>query len=481
MNRQQYFTLVMRTVGVLLIGLTAAGSFAKAEAQNAGILTITTTIVAEGDDFATTVLGQPWDMNDEPYPDFPTATKNIKRANFKASGGRWEMESTNADPRLWLHWTGIANTQNKLKMGDRFPIDTSKYKLLSYYLCTDQDSLTNAYWMYDRSPHDDPNNGVMQYLPTSAGCDLYVIDLPNFATFNGSWTGEIQGFRLDPAIDPIDLEVGWVRLTTRDLSNVVGMEWSGVDPGTDLDFYLSQTGCHDSERIWVGEVTATTSSGQFQWGGQLQTRVLGGITSNLPIPESFEPGNYFVSMADASGSYSCGGVLNVHKAPVLSFSSPSFFSGSDYASATIEDPWGMSNAEDIMEANGFDKMVFDDGILTADTNSSDSQLHLNINGTVNTNKYYFASFRMYLEGEQSVSNGWVQRFIWWYTGPAEAEVSQDMVLYEGWHTYMVDLSKAYMETNGGWTGQPINLRFDPHESRDDETFHLDYIVLTGIQ
>lgn len=465
----------------MLIGLVFVSGFGKAEARTAGSLATTTSSVAEGDDFATTVLGQPWDMNGSPYPDFPTATKNINRTNFKAQGGRWEMESTNSDPRLWLHWSGIANTQNVLKLGDRFPIDTSKYRLLSFHLCTEQDSLANAYWMYDRSPHDDPSNGVMQYLPTTAGCDLYVVDLPNFATFNGSWSGSLQGFRLDPAIDPIDIDMAWVRLTTRDFSNTVGLDWSGVDPDTDLDFYLSETACHGSDRIRIGETTATTSSGQFLWGAQLQSRVMGGITSYLPLPESFEPGNYHLSMEDEFGSHSCSGLLNIHQAPILSFSSPSFVSGVDYASTAVEDPWGMSNAEDIALANGFDKIVFDDGILTADTISSDSQLHLNIEGTVNTNKYYYATFRMYLEGEQSISNGWVQRFFWWYTGPAESEVTQDMVLYEGWHTYTVDLSQAMMETTGGWDGQPINLRFDPHESRDDETFHLDYIALTGIQ
>ncbi len=482
MDRQQLRRGFFIVIAGVLAGLLLTAMIGRLNASASAGLSLGTSVIPEGDDFATRVLGQPWDMNGDPYPDIKTTFWNIDRNSFNQVNGAWSLQATSSDPALWLHWTGINNTQKVLKLGDRFPIETNKYELLSFHMCTGQDTLANLYWFYDRSPHNNPNNGISQFLPIQSGCRVYVIDLNNFPTFSGTWSGKPLGLRLDPAMEPISFEIGWVRLTSKDLSNIVPISWNSVSPGSELEFYASPTACAASDRILVGTTTAGSASGTFSWGSSLQTARISGVDYNLPLPESLEPGLYHIFMKDLStGDFSCSSSqLEISQAPQVTFESPSYVSGPDYASQVVNDPWGMANESDIDRSFNLNSMDFNNGILEMTSNHWDPRLHMNVSGNIDAAKYRYATFRMYLEGEQSVKNGWVQRFLWWYQGSTiDTETTQDMVIYEGWHTYTIDLSQALLESSGSWSGKPTMLRFDPHESSKSETFHLDYLVLTG--
>jgi hypothetical protein len=188
-------------------------------------------------------------------------------------------------------------------------------------------------------------------------------------------------------------------------------------------------------------------------------------------------------MKDANGGTACASSkLDIHPAPILDFQKPTFYSGPDYASTVVSDPWGMSNSHDIDEVGGVTNLSFDGGILTAKSTSTDSRLFLNINNSINSNQFRYATFRMRVNGKNSAANGWVQRYIWWYQGPAfDSVTTQDMQIYEGWHTYTIDLETAGTESYSGncWAGFPTTFRFDPHEAANTE-FYLDFVVLTGI-
>jgi hypothetical protein len=209
-------------------------------AESSATLALGKTEIGEGEDFATRVLGMPWDMDGEAYPDLFTTLKNINGNQFKVTNaGFWEMKSTSTDPIMWLHWTGVGTTQHVLRMGDSRPIDASKYKLLSYYMCLDQapsqqpgqddDWAANVYWMYDRTPHDDPANGRTSYLlfkqqgrfKTPGTCELITFDLSQPSAWSeGAWNnnpGKPMGLRIDPINqNNKHYQVGWVRLTSRD-------------------------------------------------------------------------------------------------------------------------------------------------------------------------------------------------------------------------------------------------------------------------
>ncbi len=470
------------TLSVLALFLLAVIVYSKPPTTSASptaTLTLGATVISEGDDFATRVLGIPWDMNGNPYPDFPTTLKNVDRNTFSVSNGFWNMTATNNDARIWLLWTGIQNTQKVLRMGDRFPIDASKYKLLSFYMCSSADSFANVYWFYDRSPHDDPANGISNFLNVEAGCKLYVLELTQGASVN-SWSGNVLGLRLDPVNSAISFQIKWVRLTTADTTNVVPLSWSGA-PGGTLDFYISPTGCGANDGILIGSVDNAPSSGTFNWGSALQPNP--SPDTPFPLPESLEPGQYYVYMLDtATGAVTCANSqLEIRQAPILVFHKPSFYSGPDYASQVVGDPWGMSNAQDVQKASNFSSLSFNNGILQGVTSSNDPQIVLRVTQPIDTSKYKYATFNFRVDGTQNVGQGWVQRFIWWYQGPTiDAVITEDMIIYEGWHRYTVDLSTAFLE-NGSWSGFPTTLRFDPAEPVPplNLTIYLDYLTLTG--
>ena len=129
MNRKLLTILSLTIIGISLLVLKTV----KVNAAPDTRLTIGKSVIGEGDDFATRVLGLPWDMSAQPYPDFITTLKNIQRSTFTTDGDQWNLSATSNDPVIWLLWPGINNTQKVLKLGDRYPINAGNYKLLSLF------------------------------------------------------------------------------------------------------------------------------------------------------------------------------------------------------------------------------------------------------------------------------------------------------------------------------------------------------------
>ncbi len=456
-------------------------------AQASASISLGTTVVGEGDDFATRVLGLPWDMVIGPQPDFPTALAGIDRGSFSTSSGIWDMTTVGNDPSIWLLPSGINDTQEILKLGDRYPIDSSFYDLLSFYLCSDSSGTSNILWFLDQSPHS--QFAESYFIGINAACTLYVVDLNEIGVLGShggvtDWAGQIKGLRLDPISQStgVGLQLDWVRLTTGDTTNIVPINWSDISSGTELHFYLN-TSCTSTSAIPVGTMLrGGVTSGTFQWGSTLQPNL--SIKQPYPLPESFQPGEYTVLMrVDGSGSPICASVpLEIRQAPILDFKKPSKISGPDYAADVVGDPWGMSNSGDIFFEANISGSSFNSGVYDATNINGDPSLHLNVLSNVNTNDYKYVTFRFKLDGTQDIGGGWVGRIVWWYIGPGiDAAVTEDMLLYEDWQTYTMNLDEVLFEPSnpGSWSGSPIVFRIDPHEISTPNDFHLDYVLLTG--
>jgi len=488
---------------ITLIGLFL-GPEMRGHASSPASMTLGRTVVPEGNDFATTVLGQPWDMTNGPYPDYYTALKNISRNDFKVNGdGSWDLKSETTDPHIWLHWSGLTSTQIVLNMGDSKPIDASQYTLLSYYMCldqapssasgTDEDWAGTVYWMYDRNAYIDPATGRSNFaffkqqglFNNNGDCALMTVDLSQPSAWaTGSWNNnpnQVKAFRIDPINKSgKSFEIGWVRLTTVDSTNTVPLSWNDAPVG-EIKFYLSRASC-GVDGILVGKHANPNGSGTFEWGAQLQAGY--SAAHPLPIPESFEPGEYTVYLKDLNGEVSCAAEkLTVHAAPTLKFLSPSRFSGSDYASTVVNNPWGLNNSQDIATMNQLSGVTYNEGIFSATTTGGDPIITMNVTSPIDTSKYRYATFRMKIDGTGNAGSGWVQRFLWWYNGQGvDSVTTQDLVLYEGWHTYSIDLKTAESEncSSNCWSGFPTGFRFDPVETPGGTKFHLDFLTLTTI-
>ncbi len=472
--------LAAAAVSILLLG-------SRVSAKPAAAISLGTTVIPEGDDFATRVLGMPWDMTTGPYPGFRTVVRNVDRNTFTVANSMWFMDALTGGPGLFLHWPSIHDTQIVLRLGDSRPIDTDKYRLLSIRLCADSDDFMNFYWWNDRFPEPPalPNpSGISDFVATSTGCHVYAADMDNISTSQGTWSGTIKGLRVDPVTlnSNSSFQVDWVRLTTADTSNIVPINWNGATPGSSLYFYASPTACGAGGTL-IGRVNGASANGTFNWGSSLVSNPNAFESwEMLPLPESFEPGDYFIYMLenDAGPPMCAGSTLEVHKAPILEFKKPSFLSGPDYATEVVGDPWGMSNAQDITNIVGFSSTYFQNGLFGGVTNTDGNNVTVQTTAPMNASKYKYVSWRFRMLGEQDIGLGWVQRFIWWNLGPGQDPVTMKaVIIFENWHTYTVDLSQALMEPGGNWSGNPTGIRFDPHELPPPIEVQLDFVLLTG--
>jgi hypothetical protein len=481
---------------VALCVFLACFAFSQGPAQGsvqvlgAESISLGTTLIGEGDDFATRVLGLPWDMSKAPYPDYPTTFTNFNRGTFSMAGGIWTIQG-DSDPYIWFLNPGIANAQKVLRLGDQYPIDADKYRLFSAKLCSDTADSGVVYWYLDQFGADPLRIGYWDPpFAVEAGCKLYVIDLFSIDhQQNYAWSGMIKGFRLDPVnfISSATIDLDWARLTTADTTNIVPIEWTNVISGTNLHFFLNDH-CSITDAMPIGIVAREgNESGTFNWGASLLAN--GDPSTPYPLPESFQPGTYTALMQiDGVGDPICAAeTLEIRKAPILSIQKPSMFSGPDYATEVVGDPWGMANSEDILMTNDITSSVFAGGIWDATSNTGgDPWAHMNVSTSIDTGAYKYVTMRMWLEGQaqgiqQFVS---IHRWIWWYTNPAvDAVTTEEMLIKEGWQTYSFDLSQACIDPvsppGSGWSGNPIVFRNDIHEESQAMDFHIDFITLTG--
>ena len=105
--------LLIPLILISWILLSSNSSFTTVEAAGPEAISLGVTVISEGDDFATRVLGFPWDMNGDPYPDYPTTFTNFDRGTFSASGDVWSIQG-GVDPYVWFLNPSIKDTQKEL-------------------------------------------------------------------------------------------------------------------------------------------------------------------------------------------------------------------------------------------------------------------------------------------------------------------------------------------------------------------------------
>jgi len=439
-------------------------------------------VVGEGEDFAATVLGAPWDMNSNPYPDFQAVMRYFDRGSFSVSGGIWDAYTLNSDPGVTIHPTGLA--QPVMKDGSRFPIEASEYRLLSFRMYSSQPDVAYIYWFYDSTFSQFAWSGL---IPISSGWKTYVIDLATYGV-GGSvggatgWNGWVRGLRIDPVASGsgVNIKFDWIRLTTTDTSQSIPISWADLSPADatlELFIDLDNSG-YDGTKI--GHIPNAGASGTFNWGTSLAYY---GTGLPYPLPSAFEPGDYYVyAVVNGSPEGYSSGPLTTNQAPMVVIARPSRTSGEDYATAVVGNPWDMNGSPDIASTRHIAWSQYSGGVYDAASDSSgDPGLTLNVSSAIDSNKYRYLTFKMSRNGTHDWGEGWVARAYWWGAGgPGNHGVIDDIIVREGWQTYTLDLAQAILEYGPAWTSDSwTTLRLDPHEVAASRTFHLDYILLTA--
>ncbi len=312
----------------------------------------------EGNDFATLVLKDPWDMSE--FTDISQALNLSGQAHYlsdiKVDKGIFSARSTETrDAQFFALWPGYNTAMLIDKVGHRFPIDANRYHCfyigmkvqsgaadgngpdLFQLMWFGDERLNNGTWGYSKAFQLYPEAGAGTPIPT---WKLYKVDLasPENRLGGAHWTDGVawQGLRIDPTNQVGNyFEIDWIRLT--DCNPVIlKIFWSG-----------SQT-----VSIWVQPEDSIHSV--------LILSNVQGNTYDLDV-QGIPPGVYSYIVKDANNNVIKTSEFKINKTPIVKFVRPSFISGVDYATQA-GNPWDFSDSSDFWRINDMNYSV-DDGLL----------------------------------------------------------------------------------------------------------------------
>jgi hypothetical protein len=528
-------TRTFRAVAVLVFGLAPAAAMA----QSLGFGTASgpsSRTVRSGEDFATTVIGDSWDMSNR--DDFVHMFSNgwasgPSLSNSVVSG----VGGTN--PTVQIQFEGILGALNSVgRNGWVFPIDANRYTRISFRMRRNRPphdfDLLQVFWFFDTirtastvgsklglsNDFDDSLGRYVSQSPPASqdgtGYQIYKLDLPG-TVFNRSvgqpYGGTARGIALGlggGAFAPDNMsgaviDLDWVRLTQQGAGTTQRLAWSGFSGRVTL----RATNGSDTIQIFPDNGTRDVdfpSAGSFDWDYGF-----------LP------PGTWTVTAAGATGG-SDSIALVVDAAPVLTFTEPDAGGGRDFARSVIGDAWDMTNPEDVQRygaqyppyARGLYEItgpIFAENGLTATTVGHDPSVELFDDSDkapgrelrVDATTYRHLTFTVDYDHKEldaatalSGTFGGVLRLAW---RRADANghpltVTQDIFVLDGGpHTYSVDLATLDKictdftavpdcELEGGfgadlWTGTMTLFRIDPYEPATPRTFRLADVTLAA--
>jgi len=513
---------------------------------------------AEGDDFFVDVLKSRLDFDKrrdilwEVYFD---------EASIGVSGGTWtgtyssEVQvspTTVSGARIFPLFPGFGDdpdtadiNESALNLGlvgANFPIDTTKYTLVSYVDRVSERSRRSVRWSKTIG-FPDPAN---YYPGSSDGFRAPPLGVPLFPS-NASllpiydltqipeWSdGPVYGLRIDSSSDGgegTNISYDWLRLSDPTSAATLPITWSMADIATpDKPFitplvyvYLdSDTEGFDGALLarWRPNNNASFPPSL----GELSTSAYEELSYDMPVA-ALPPGEHFfyleIHTVDevapevyepillARSNYSAK--VTINSKPEVTILTPSAASGPEYARDVVGNPWDMEDTIDVANLDeqlafkAFQGEVFADGVFTAEAiildgapqSQSDSQIWLNVdsNAPIDTSIFRYLSFTMsidetgYGDISDKVANGWVARLAWWNTDlQTDGSQTNDIVIYEGVNTYTVDLAAegileadASLPAQTGWLSNTsvANLRIDTTEVYVPTLFSIHDVILTG--
>ncbi len=427
-------------------------------------------VVGEGDDFATTVFGDPWDMSE--YTDIP-ALHGIPGGTISNGMLNYTIPSNPYTHIPLLHPGAEGAIDAGIKVGSNYPINTDHYHWLSFRM-NQPGGFFTVRWFYGKDISACSNSTTD--IPISPGWHTYVIDLETAPKSMGSWHGQIMGLfvMISGAVGDTG-SIDWARLTTDNpAGNSLDISWFGLSPAdSTIEFYLDSDDTSCNGTLIYAESNAP-ENGSFIW-----QRANQGIAS----PTNVAPGDYYVC-ARVNGSeagYSLG-QLTVNHAPIVHFTQPSFTSGEDYATAA-GNPWDMDDMGDVDHVvNG--SYTIDNGVLavTASARQSDVQVYLNLPTAIDRYSYYYLTYRLWFDYPYTWSDVGQGTRVFWGRAPQTETQSGWIYDYPGWQTCKMDLRSLSLSFGPGWdTADWTIFRIDPiaNNTGQQVTVYLDDIKLTG--
>jgi hypothetical protein len=524
-------TTILRLGRMGAAGLLAMALSSTAHAQSLTIGGASSATSQPGVDFATSVLGDPWDFDQRTdwvsmYSGNETGASTFV-GNPTQAGGVLSGVSSGTSPTIQLLYQGVDGALNAIgKSGFNTPIDASRFKRLSFRVRRSvgvPDSLDRvaatwfpntsmagagfALWqakgIYGGAPHA---NMMPQAVQASAIYQIYRVDLDVPLQSSGpAWAGLLKGLRvqlgLSASVKNATIDLDWVRLTERgNPASIRRLQWSGFGSRVVLRATHAQSG--DTIQIYPDGTTGAVDfadNSSFDWD-----------YGYLP------PGTWTITAQGTSASRTA--TLVIDPAPVVTVLDPDAEGGRDFATTVIGDAWDLTNVQDVQRNNAalnqITSATFDEnGLLgvtrggtysqgCAGTTCPDPFVQFLDDGfgfgppVIDANTYHRLSFTLDYDHHElmvgdALSNLWggVARVIWAAsdgTGYTPATITQDIVVVDGGPTrFTMDLS-TFTDANtletpipGLWQGNIGTFRIDINESEAARAFRLSNVKLTA--
>jgi hypothetical protein len=479
-------TLPLQRLSAVALVLAFAAVMSPPSRAQGGTISVTfPTRLAAAPDYATEVLGDPWDMCNaqdiSPDPDQLVGFSSFTfQTNACSAGGTTMAVNGDADSSVMMLSPGLwGHALNPGRNGRNFPIDSSRYQVISYKMYSSTADDPQIYWVHNPSSHPSGSGLGGRVAPRiSPGTQVVVADLTQSPVPGlSAWTdGPVRGLRLDPNnINTVQHTfLYWVRLTPSPSSALARRQtitWTGSGSAT--------IKVRDNRDASEFPVVSNLSANSYLWNYGI-----------LP------PGSYTLTVTNASGTGSA--TFTINNPPSIEVTNPSALSGADYATTVLGDPWDMSSAADI-QLTGSDYLTnlsFSGGMLHATNTINDPNVTLlyNTNNSVpiDTSRFRFLTYWLQVDGPYDLGEGSVARVVWnsqTLMSGTTATVSQDIIVWPGMNSYTIDLASLSAAPDGGlepvgaaepWTaGVKRHLRLDPHEFPQARSFHIDDVKLTA--
>jgi hypothetical protein len=529
---------MVRRTTILRLGRCSAtvlfvlGLAARVAAQSFTIGGASAQTSQPGADFATTILGDPWDFTERTdwvhmYSD-NEAGASAWVGTPTQTAGVFRGVSSGTAPSVQVLYQGITGALNGIgKNGVNTPIEAARYQRLSFRArrsvgTPDPNERVAAFWFPDTSqagsgfalwqargiwPASQHANMMPQAAQDDAIYQIYRVDLDRPLQGSGAaWAGLVKGLKLrlgwSATVQGATFDLDWIRLTERgNLASIRRLQWSGMGGAVTLRATHAQSG--DVIQIYpegtTGALTFPDNSG-LDWD-----------YGYLP------PGTWTITAQGSGAPRSV--TLNIDAAPVVSVLDPDIEGGRDFATTVIGDAWDLTNPQDVQRNNAslhhLTSATFDEaGMLgitrggsyasgCANDSCPDPFVQFLDDGfgfgppAIDANTYHRLSFTLDFDHHelmigQALSDFWggVARVAWGAsdgTGFTPYTITQDIVVIDGGpNRYQMDLATFNDTTTelevpvaSLWQGAIGTFRIDINESEAARAFRLSNVKLTA--
>ena len=504
---------------VLLSGSLFIGAM-SAEGQSLSVNGSGTATVRTASDFASDVMGDPWDFEQRTDFMYMMSSNNTTASGFAGvpdvTDGvlRGVINNTNGVLNVVVHFEGITGAFNSMtKTGIKYPINADRYKRLSFRLKRDREinatpeanRVGAQYFLAERTSGGVIEQGAagrygsLPYANQSPVADqgkstyhIYTLDLDQ-GTGPTAWGGTMGGLSLKistiGAMAGAVMELDWVRLTPRAQVGA-NLQWGGFNGRVTLTASNAATG--DVVQIYPSAGTDDfPASGTYTWD------------------YGFLPAGSWVITA-RSGGQTRQATINIDASPVLNITEPDATGGRDFATTTFGDAWDLTNQQDVFRNGQLYQIpvaAFTELGLDGVTNGNDSfvmlaghngmkipaQTYHRLTYTIQFDHPEFMIWNVLNPDPGNAHNGGnVMRLVWNHSGGnlADFRVSQDIFAPDGFpQTYTVDLKTMddpVTEVEPVPSGQLWKdttdmglFRIDLHEAPAQRAFRLSKVKLAA--